>query len=340
MKLNKKRKSLIICGIILDAFMCIGLFILYGPLPEFRNFWITTAMTTMNHQYLAHIFYSSKTIDYVMSQNYVIAVDEDTDISLVNSDEDIKPVAYQDKYEEQVLTKDEGNDLYKVINIDENGCKGYLVVVYDPSKISLVMTRYLGTRGETVLNIAKNNNARIAINASGFPDLNDVGNGSIPTGSVVKDGEIIYSSPSPGRNGGVIGFDYNDNLILSKESMTTALTKYNLRDAVEFGPFLIINGKASFIQGNGGWGEAPRTVIGQRADGIVLLLIIDGKIRIAGANMVELTKIMSDYKAINAANMDGGASTGLIVENKIANKPAGIGGNGLRNIPNAWIVKE
>ena len=51
-----------------------------------------------------------------------------------------------------------------------------------------------------------------------------------------------------------------------------------MEEAVEFGPFLIVNGKTSKIHGDGGWGTAPRSVIAQRKDGVVLLLIIEGRL--------------------------------------------------------------
>lgn len=341
MRRKKGMKILIISTIILDTLMCIALFVLYGPWSYFRNFWITSAMTSMNHKYLAHWFYSDKTIEEVMANNYVVEITEDTDVSLIDKGSNENVTTYSDVYEEQILKKDKGNDLYKVINISGTGYKGFLVAVYDPSRISLAMTRYLGTRGDTLDVISENNKARVAVNASGFIDPDGRGKGGVPTGSVIQNGKIIYSSPSPGRDGGVIGFDKNDNLILTKESMKNALTKYHLRDAVEFGPFLIVNGKASFIKGNGGWGIASRTVIGQRKDGIILFLIIDGRQPgySVGVDMAELTKIMKNYKAINASNLDGGASTGLVVENKLTNRPCGIGGNGLRFLPNAWIIK-
>lgn len=340
MRLKKKTKILIISGIFLDALMCIALFVLYGPWSYFRNFWITSAMTSMSHQYLAHWFYSDKTIEEVMANNYVLETGEDTDISLIDRTSNSDTTTYADAYEEQILKRDK-DDLYKVINISGKGYKGFLVAVYDPSKISLVMTRYLGTRGDTLDVLASNNDAKVAINASGFVDPDGRGKGGVPTGSVIQNGKIIYSSPSPGRDGGVIGFDENDNLILTKETMKNALTKYHLRDAVEFGPFLIVNGKPSYIKGNGGWGIASRTVIGQRKDGIVLFLVIDGRQPgySVGIDMAELTKIMTNYKAINASNLDGGASTGLVVDNKVTNRPCGIGGNGLRFLPNAWIIK-
>jgi exopolysaccharide biosynthesis protein len=330
---TKKMKRLAIAAIIVDALMCISLFVIYGPCTSFRDFWITTSMTTMRHQYLAHIFYSDKTIYEVMANNIVIEVDEDPDISLINKE---KVDHYKDRYEEQILKKDKGNDLYKVINVQGSGYRGFLVAIYDPSKIKLVMTRYPNGKGEYLTTYSKTYDARVAINASGFEDIAD---GGTPSGSVVQDGKIVYSSNRLELEGGVIGFDYNDNLILTKDDMQTALNKYNLKNAIEFGPFLIVNGKPSFIKGNGGWGIAPRTVIGQRSDGIVLFLIIDGR-RIGyslGTDMVELTRIMTNYKAINAANLDGGLSTTLTIEKKLKNKPA-ILSSEQRALPNAWIV--
>lgn len=343
MGFKRSTKVLIVSTILLDLFMCISLFVLYGPWPVFRNFWITTAMTTMNHKYLAHWFYSDETIAEVMSNNFVVETDEDTDTNLIEKNTDNQETTeYEDIYEEQILDRNP-EDIYKVINISGSSYKGFLIAVYDPSKIKLAMTRYLGTRGDTLDVMAKNNNAVVAINGGGFIDPQGKGKGGIPTYTVIQNGKILNNSSSGSRrSGGIIGFDYNDNLILTKSNTQTAIDKYHIRDAVEFGPFLIVNGKPAFIKGNGGWGVAPRTAIGQRKDGIVLLLIIDGRQPgySIGADMSQVTEIMMNYKAINAANLDGGASTGLIVEDNIMNKPAGVGGNGLRFLPNAWVVTK
>ena len=140
-------------------------------------------------------------------------------------------------------------------------------------------------------------------------------------------------------NGGFIGFDNQNRLILGKMSKEKALSM-NFRDAIEFGPFLIVNGKRSFIKGNGGWGVAPRSVIGQREDGIVLFLVINGRIPTSiGADMNDLCDIMENYGAINAANLDGGASSELVINHKIVNKPVAGGKDGLRYLPTFWVVK-
>lgn len=137
----------------------------------------------------------------------------------------------------------------------------------------------------------------------------------------------------------MVGFTNDNKLVLGKFSKSEALNM-GIRDAVEFGPFLIINGEASKVLGNGGWGIAPRTAIGQRQDGIVLFLVINGRIPTSiGADMNDLIEIMQKYGAYNAANMDGGSSTELVINNKIINKPVAGGRDGLRDMPTFWIVK-
>lgn len=274
-----------------------------------------------------------------MANNIVIETNEEPDTSLINKE---KNHQHMDRYDKQILQKNNENDIYKVIPIDGSGYRGFLIAIYDPSKVRLAITRFPKEKGELLTTISEVHDAKVAINASGFHDQDGISDGGTPTGSVIKDGKIIFSEKSRELYGGIIGFDYNNNLILTKDDAQTALTKYNLKDAVEFGPFLIVNGKPSFIKGNGGWGIAPRTAIGQRSDGIVLFLIIDGR-RVGhslGADMVELTRIMTNYKAINAANLDGGASTTLTVEKNLKNKPGGGFSAKVeqRPLPTAWIV--
>ena len=112
----------------------------------------------------------------------------------------------------------------------------------------------------------------------------------------------------------------------------------NIRDAVTSGPFLIVNGQSSRVIGNGGWGTAPRTAIGQRKDGVVLLLVIDGrKVGRAGAQMNDLIEIMERYGAYNAAALDGGTSSVMIENYKIINDPINSDGvHKTRPVATAW----
>ena len=340
MKKWKKR----ILAIILVLFIVggsSGLFLLYGPWGGFRDWLITTAMTTLNHQWIAKMVYSDETIAKVMADNAVIESGENTNTDEVElvayKKEEVK---YANEYEEAVLKKDEGNDLYKVIEVKGKGYSGHLVAVYDPSKISVCVTKYLGTKGQYLVDMAEQNNAVVAINGGGFIDPNYNSLGGNPQGTVIKNGKII-TNRSYTKTGGIIGFTNDDKLILGKMTANEAIKK-GVRDAVSFGPFLIVNGKPSFIKGNGGWGQAPRTAIGQRKDGIVLFLVIDGRmVGRPGADMVDLTEMMQKYGAYNAANLDGGTSCGLVVKGKLINDP--INGNGkhkTRMIATGFIVKK
>lgn len=317
------------------------LFILYGPWNGFRNWLITTAMTTLNHQYLATIFYSDEVISEVLNGNTIVDTGEITDPNLVNTNMiDFSGLIYANKYEQEILTKDEGNDLYKIIEIEGKGFSGYLVAVYDSSKIHVATTARLGVSGQYLTTMSKNNNAVLAINGGGFIDPDYNSTGGVPEGITIVDGKVVASNEQSGSSG-LIGFDNNNKLILGRMSATEALNR-GVRDAVTFGPFLIINGVPSFIRGNGGWGTAPRTAIGQRQDGIVLFLVIDGRtLTKPGADMVDLTEIMTRYGAYNAANLDGGTSSNLVVNGQLINHPVnGNGENKTRPIATGFMVVE
>ncbi len=340
-KCSKNKKIFLCIGGSFLTFVLSFIFLLYGPYDGFRNFWITTSMTTMSHQYLAKWFYSDEVIQKVLAMNEVIESKENTNTNLVKIKKYGRNMkVYKNKYEEQILKKDKDNDLYKVIEINGTGYKGYLVAIYDPSKVSLATSRYIGTRGEAITTVAKNEDAVIAINAGGFYDPDWNSNGGVPHGVVISNGKLIGDYRKANVGGGIVGFDKDNKLVLGRYSAQEALKK-GIRDCVEFGPYLIVNGKSSFVRGNGGWGIAPRTAIGQRKDGIVLFLIINGRIPSSiGADMSDLTEVMENYGAVNAANMDGGSSTELVIHNEIINKPVAAGKNGLRDLPTFWIVKE
>lgn len=339
-KWSLKKKLIVWGGSLFTLGLMAFAFVFYGPWDGFRNFWITSAMTTMNHQYLATWFYSDKTIQKVLASNSVEEVDEATNPDLVQLRHYTDKTIYKNEYDKEVLTRDEGNDLYKVIEIKGASYQGYLVVLYDPSKISIATTAYLGVRGQDILTVSKRENAIIAMNAGGFYDPDWNSNGALPHGTVISNGKVVSDYEDARMGGGFICFTKENKLVLSKMSKEEALN-IGCRDAVEFGPYLIVNGKSSFINGNGGWGIAPRSAIGQRKDGIVLMLVINGRIPTSiGASMRDLTEVMERYGAYNASNLDGGSSTELVIKNEIINTPVAGGRYGLRDMSTFWVVKE
>ena len=135
-----------------------------------------------------------------------------------------------------------------------------------------------------------------------------------------------------------IGFGKDNRLYIG------ASEKDEYRDAVQLVPALIVDGEnviaeRNLVEGSMGFGLQPRTVIGQTADGTVLLLTIDGR-QIGysiGTTVVECAAIMERYGAVQAANLDGGSSTVMVYRGEEITKPA----NGIkygRNVPDAIIV--
>jgi len=291
------------------------LLLLYGPSDRFRTWYITTGMQTMNHQYLVRWFYSEKQINEVMSKNYIKESGESTDKTLIDKE---KPVKYNE-YEKELLEHEEGEP-YKIVTFEVNGAKAYIAAVFDPSKVKLEVTNKIGVIGEYVTKMMERNSALIGINAGGFVDT---GNnlGESPTGITIKNKEIITNNEYGGTtsSGGIIGLTDDDVLVLLKNKTAQEAIDMGVRDAVSWGPFLIVNGVASEVSGNGGWGGGARSAIGQRKDGTILFLVVDSNAyRTTGAGMEDLVKIMQRYGAYNAANLDGGTSSVMDVKRQVA----------------------
>ena len=85
LKKERRKEKKIITKIIIALFIIgssFSLFLFYGPIDGFRNFWITSAMTSMSHQYLATWFYNDDVINEVLANNHIIEVDENTNPDL------------------------------------------------------------------------------------------------------------------------------------------------------------------------------------------------------------------------------------------------------------------
>jgi len=337
-KKSKRRKRIskfTILIFLLDIIVVDGLILINND--KFKSFWIPTAMTTMSHKYLAYTLYDESTVNEVMSKNYIEENTEKINLDDIVIGDNKEKSHYSSKYEKDLFTRMEGNEVYKIIRIEETKYKGYLTVIYDPSDVSLAVSAKLGKAGQSVSTLVKNNGGLVGINGGGFEDLDGWGNGSIPYGAIIKDGQLIWQHS--GGSGQLIGFTRDHKMYLTDKSPEEAIND-GMVDAVEFGPNLIVNGKVSKIHGDGGWGTAPRSVIAQRKDGIVLFLIIEGRLPgySIGATMNEAIDILKRYKAYNAANLDGGASSTMAVNGKLYNRPSAGGEYGGRSVSNAWIV--
>lgn len=337
-KIKKKKKiyKSTILFIILDIIVAFCFFITYGPYDKLRNLYVTTAMKTMNHQYLAKIFYSDETIEKIMASNYFVEINEDSDLDELVIDTSEKD-HYDNKYQEELLTRDPGNDLYKVIDLKIGSSDGYLVAIYEPEKVRLISSKQFnaGTYGERILTMCERYGGVVCINGGGFVD-NGMGS-DIPIGYVIKDGKIVW--PADGNSdarGNLVGMTADGKLKLMSNANGQEALDAGVVDAMEFGPFLIVNGKSLEITGDP-WGKAPRVAIGQTKEGVLLFLVVDGENYINGASLRDMVEIFERYGAINAANLDGGQSSSLVINNALYNNPpAAAKAQGGRYVVTGW----
>lgn len=155
----------------------------------------------------------------------------------------------------------------------------------------------INEKGDTTSNIARNNGAVAAINGGGFYDPNGTGTGRLPYGFILHAGKYLLGEQTTRKKSSSSGSRKSGNLIAG------TYNKAELRelDAVEGSPStkpLIINGEKTIKYGDGGWGTVWRTAIGQRRDGTVLFLVIDGRQvgYSVGASLADLQNIMYEQE--------------------------------------------
>ena len=309
--------------IILDVIVIFCFILCYGPYENFRNIIVNTAMVTKSHQYIAYIFYSEDTVQKIMDLNSYIPVDEDIkldDIIIDTSEKD----TYDNEYDEAILERDNPDDIYKYLTVKVGKYNAHLVAIYEPEKVKLLTSKSFNTGSgqETVLNMCKRYGGVVCINGGGFKDLDGWGS-DIPIGYVIKDNEIIWSEDNSIQS--IIGLTNDNKLMLVNATGEEALNM-GMRDGIQFGPFLIVNGKS--IQYNssvGGYDRAARVAIAQRKDGVILFLATEGT-HGNGPTMKEVIDTLELYGAYNAANLDGGTSSQMVIEGKLVNNPKNVFG--------------
>lgn len=324
---NKKRRKktslkTILCFFIFEGIFTICTFpfiLLYGPFETAKSTYVGRAMSSMSHQYLATMFLSDEKIRDIQAANIVESFDENTDKCEI----DIPKI------------KDDSVDLYELT--DNPRFSGYYVVIKDPTRIKIGCTSKMTVEGETTSQIAQNNDAVAAINGGAFEDPNWAGNGGMPSGIVMSEGNVIFTSLNDDVKSELVAFDKEGVMSVGKYSLNE-LKEMNVMEAVSFNPTLIVNGNLAPITGDGGWGISSRSAIGQKKDGSVILLAIDGtEIGTRGATIKEVQEIMHKLGAVNAINLDGGRSTTLYYDGEVKNTP--LGSMGERAIATAIIVK-
>ena len=317
-KKNRAMRKTTILFLILDILMAICFFLFYGPFSYFRNLIICTATVTKTHGWIAYTFFSEETISKVKAANSYVYLTDEVNLDDIVFDTKEKD-HYDNKYDEMVLKREKGNNDYKAFDVEVGGYEAHMVAIYNPAKIKLITSKSFntGNGAETVLSMCKRHDGLVCINGGRFQDTTGWGS-DIPKGYLIKDGKIIWSDNNDKAN--LIGFNKENKLVLAKVTGEQAINM-GIRDALQFGPFLIVNGKKISTQsGAGGYDRAARVAIAQRKDGVVLFLVTEG-VHTKGPTLIEMANTLELYGAYNAANLDGGTSSQLVVNNKLINNP-------------------
>lgn len=322
--------------IIITLFLTIFL-ICHGPSASARNLFVTTILETGQLKFLASVFLSDSEISEIVSQNSLATMQEEVDTGLITVDENTE------------------KELIEIHKVSGNNFEGTMMIVNDPSKISLATTYPWSEYGKELDKLVTENNAIAGINGGLY--YSDANKGGRPLGVTVSNGEI--QDMSLGANGlHLVGFD-EDNILriidisnMNRNEIKELITTEKIRDAVSFQEEasdsnnhfvkLIINGEKRELNGMGS-GANPRTAIGQREDGSVLLLVTDGRGKNGhlGATAADLIEIMSEYGAINAANIDGGSSSTMYYNGEyLMDSVTFYYSNSSWRLPTAFIVKE
>ena len=334
-KAAKKKKSILgpILAFVFGTVLCFCIVLLgvvwvllKGPSPSATELFCRTVQETSALRWVPGLFLTEEERDAIRAERTEDLATKEIDVSLIHLDE--IPVA-----------EDEDEPGVELIEIASGNCRGKMLIVRDPKRVMLGVAEPLGkVPGLSLIEMADKYSGIAATNAGGFVDDGGRGNGGIPTGLVISGGELLWGSPSLSYH--VVGLDENGILIVGKMTGQEALDRKILwgvsfvtHDGIASS--LVINGEIQTQNLSGG--VNPRTAIGQREDGAILLLVLDGRsITTLGATLENVCDVMLSYGAVTVGNLDGGSSSLMVYEGEIVNTCSSI--TGPRSVPTAFVV--
>ena len=298
-----------------------------GPSPTLTGMFCKSVRETSAIRWISEIFLSEEEIAQYKSISTENSETELVNTSLIH----VSKSAQREKADEQ--------DSLELIEISAGTCKGKLLIVKDPKQVILgTSDEFIKQPGLQLTDMVAKYDGLAGINAGGFNDNNGTGDGGTPQGLVITDKGIIYGDAAKTYN--IVGLDADGILHVGTMTGNDAVAE-GIIWGVSFvthdglASSLIINGQVQYK--NLGGGVNPRTAIGQRADGALLLLVLDGRsVDTLGATMENIADIMLEYGAVNAGNLDGGSSSVIVYGGEIINSCASV--TGPRRIPTGFIV--
>ena len=286
--------------------------------PAAQQMFVTTILETGQLKFLASVFLPADKIQEIVDKNSMSALEGEVDAGLIHiGGSGSVGIPGESGGENE-------GEAIEVHPVSGATFYGTMLIVKDPSRVSLATIYPWREEGVTLDSLVKGAGAVGGINGGLYNSTNNTG--GAPYGVVVSNGEIQFNNPTQFPGLVLIGFT-EDNILeiidinrMSAKKVEQLIKDRKIRDAVTFQEEssdsnnhfvqLILNGEAREMNGMGS-GLNPRTAIGQRADGAVLMLVTDGRGKSGhlGASASDLINVMTDFGAVNAANLDGGSSS-------------------------------
>ena len=281
-----------------------------GPSATARDLFVTTVQQYDSLKFLPELFLSDGEINAILSANRLMPTNAVTDTTfgfVENEDTDSEPI--------------------EVVTISNENYAGKLLIIRDPSRVELACIATFGADqpGASVESFAELSQAVAAIGS---------GTDGMPSGFVIQNGNLIHGNKAQAAP--IIGFDASDRLIVGSMTAEQALGM-GIRNAVcADSSTIIVNGKATEIAGLGD-GIHARAVIAQRADGAVLLMVLDGvKSTAPGVLLEDCVRELLKAGAVNAAVLDSGDSAALVYQNAVQNDAPDAQ---YRRVPVAFVIR-
>ena len=231
----------------------------------------------------------------------------------------------------------------------------HVMIIRDPAQVYMATSTSgnfsRNVPGKRITEVIETEGAIAAVNAGAFFDNGTAGPevGSTPEGLVIADGKVRWNSGRAPEEG-FVGFNEDNIMVVAKTMTAEKAMELKIRDGCCFGPVLIMNGEVSMEAYNSASGFNPRTALGQRSDGAVIFLCIDGRqAGSIGGTYADIIDIMLEYGAVNACNMDGGSSSVMMYRDAYgklgtAGETVMVNNYSLlqsqpRRMPNFWLVR-
>ena len=285
-----------------------------GTFPSAQQMFVTTILETGQFKFLASLFLSGEEIQAIVDQNSMKDLDAEVDAGLIQIGASGNVNAGAEEEQQEIEIQEVSGATFT----------GTMMIVKDPSRVSLASIYPWRETGVTLDRLVHDNGAVAGINGGLYDSTNN--SGGRPYGVLVSNGQIQHNKPQEYAGLVLVGFTESHILEIIDISQMNAsqveelVKTRKIRDAVTFQEEasdannhfvqLIINNEVRQMNGMGS-GLNPRTAIGQRADGSVLMFVTDGRGKSGhlGASSSDLIAVMEEFGAVNAANLDGGSSS-------------------------------